>query len=64
MADVATPSAIAMSTVDAGAEPAQVTASRPAATKPEKPDEAAFKDKEAKLKKDFELAQKKTVSHT
>ena len=66
MADVSTPSAIAMSTMDAGAEPSQTASSRPAEKpeKPEKPDEAGFREAEGKLKKDFELAQKKTVSFT
>ena len=63
MADVSTPSAVAMNTIDAGAEPSQKPPSRPA-EKPEKPDEAAFREAEDKLKKDFELAQKKTVSST
>ena len=61
MADVATPSAITMSTIDAGADSPQPAESK-GATKPERPDEAAFKEAESKLKKEFENAQKKTVS--
>lgn len=60
MADVATPSAVTMSTIDAGADPSPAAESR-GSTKPEKPDEAAFRDAESKLKIAFENAQKKTV---
>lgn len=60
MADVATPSAVTMSTIDAGADSPQPTESR-GSTKPERPDEAAFREAESKMKTAFENAQKKTV---
>lgn len=58
MADVATPSAIAMSTINAGSE-------TPAARvgKPEKPDEAAYKKTLSEAEKALDAAQEKFVSN-
>lgn len=57
MADVATPSATTMSTIDAGAEPA----GRSQKTKPEKPDEQKYKEDLAKAEKEHAAAQEKVV---
>lgn len=58
MADMATPSAATMSTIDAGAEPTQ-KAQKP---KPEKPDEEQYKKDLAKAEKDNASAQEEVVS--
>ena len=57
MADIATPSAAAMSTIDAGAEPSQ----KPQKAKPEKPDEQAYQEILAKAEKEHKAAQEKLV---
>jgi hypothetical protein len=57
MADVATPSAIAMSTIDAGSEPTQ----KPQKAKPEKPDEQHYQDILTKAEKEHKAAQEKVV---
>ncbi|KAL8926374.1 MAG: hypothetical protein Q9208_002917 [Pyrenodesmia sp. 3 TL-2023] len=56
MADIATPSAAAMSTIDAGAEPAPDKAQK---TRPEKPDEAQYKESLSKAEKEHAAAQEK-----
>lgn len=62
MADVATPSAIAMSTIDAGSErSSQSPAIR--VGKPEKPDEAAYKKTLSDKEKALDAAQEKFVSN-
>ncbi|KAG8528133.1 uncharacterized protein KY384_007049 [Bacidia gigantensis] len=55
MADVTTPSAIAMSTINAGADPVQ----KPTKTKPEKPDEAAYKENLSQADKVLQVSQEK-----
>lgn len=57
MADIATPSAATMSTVDAGAEPAQ----KGQKSKPEKPDEDQYKKDLAKAEKENATAQEELV---
>lgn len=57
MADIATPSAATMSTIDAGAEPSQKTQK----TKPEKPDEHKYKESLGKAQKEHAAAQEKVV---
>ena len=57
MADVATPSAMAISTSDAGTTPASKTHK----ARPEKPDEAAYKDNLAKAEKAYLATQEKFV---
>ena len=57
MADIATPSAATMSTIDAGAE--SVTKTQKA--KPEKPDEQKYKEDLAKAEKEHAVAQEKVV---
>lgn len=58
MADMATPSAATMSTIDAGAEPVQ----KGQKSKPEKPDEEQYKKDLAKAEKDNAVAQDELVS--
>ena len=57
MADIATPSAATMSTIDAGAEPVGKTQK----AKPEKPDESKYKEDLAKAEKEHAAAQEKVV---
>lgn len=57
MADIATPSAATMSTIDAGAEPSQ----KAQKTKPEKPDEQKYKESLGKAQKEHAAAQEKVV---
>ena len=57
MADMATPSAATMSTIDAGAEPSQ----KPQKTKPEKPDEHKYKESLGKAQKEHAAAQERVV---
>lgn len=58
MADIATRSAAVMSTIDAGSEPAPDKTQK---TKPEKPDEAQYKESLAKAEKEQAAAQEKFV---
>lgn len=58
MADIATPSAATMSTIDAGSEPAPEKASK---ARPERPDEQQYKESLAKAEKDYAAAQEKFV---
>lgn len=62
MAEAATPSAVTMSTLDAGADPSKASNDKSTA-KPTRPDETAFREAEAKLRSQLEAAQKKTVCH-
>lgn len=55
MADIATPSAATMSTIDAGAEPSQ----KPQNTKPEKPDEQKYRESLGKAQKEHAAAQER-----
>jgi len=57
MADIATPSAATMSTIDAGAEPAQKGQN----SKPEKPDEDRYKKDLAEAEKENAAAQEDLV---
>ena len=57
MADAATPSAVAMSTMDAGSEPT----TKAQKTRPEKPDDAAYKQKLSQAEKEYLAAQEKFV---
>ena len=57
MADLATPSAAIISTIDAGSEPSQ----KPSKAKPEKPDEQKYKESLAKAQKEHAVAQEKVV---
>lgn len=57
MADIATPSAATMSTIDAGAEPSQ----KSQRTKPEKPDEQKYKENLGKAQKEHAAAQERVV---
>ena len=63
MADIATPSAATMSTIDAGSEPSQKSQNpkleKP--EKPEKPDEKKYKESLAKAQKEHAAAQEKVV---
>ncbi|KAL9007463.1 MAG: hypothetical protein Q9173_007276 [Seirophora scorigena] len=56
MADISTPSAATMSTIDAGSEP---VAEKPRKTKPEKPDEQKYKESLAKAEEEYAAAQEK-----
>ncbi|KAL8685619.1 MAG: hypothetical protein Q9218_007648 [Villophora microphyllina] len=56
MADLATPSAATMSTIDAGLEP---TPEKTHKTKPDKPDEQLYKESLAKAEKEYAAAQEK-----
>lgn len=58
MADISTPSAATMSTIDAGSEP---VAEKSQKTKPEKPDEQQYKESLAKAEKEYAAAQEKFV---
>lgn len=58
MADIATPSAATMSTIDAGSEPVVDKAHK---AKPEKPDEQKYKESLAKAEKEYVAAQEKFV---
>ena len=60
MADLATPSAATISTIDAGSEPSQ----KPPKTKsekPEKPDEKVFRESLAKAQKEHTASQERVV---
>lgn len=57
MADIATPSAATMSTIDAGSEPSQ----KPQKTKPEKPDEQKYKENLGKAQREHAAAQERVV---
>ena len=57
MADVATPSAVTMSTMDATAE----HSSKVQKSRPEKPDEQQYKESLAKAEKEHAAAQEKVV---
>ena len=57
MADIATPSAATMSTIDAGAEPTEKSQK----VKPEKPDESKYKEDLSKAEKEHAAAQEKMV---
>ncbi|KAL9596743.1 MAG: hypothetical protein Q9179_004505 [Wetmoreana sp. 5 TL-2023] len=56
MADLATPSAATMSTIDAGSEPVGVKSHK---SKPEKPDEQQYRESLAKAEKEYAAAQEK-----
>lgn len=58
MADLATPSAATMSTIDAGSEP---KLDKTAKARPEKPDEQQYKEGLARAEKEYTLAQEKLV---
>ncbi len=60
MADVGTPSAMAMSTSNAGAEASKDKAAPPA--KPERPDEETYKNDLSKAEKDLRAAEDRMVS--
>lgn len=57
MADIATPSAATISTIDAGSEPSQ----KPQKTKPEKPDEQKYRESLAQAQKEHAAVQEKVV---
>ena len=57
MADIATPSAATISTIDAGSEPIQ----KPQKAKPEKPDEHLYKESLAKAQKEHAASQERVV---
>lgn len=57
MADVSTPSAIAMSTIGAGSD----SSSKPARTKPEKPSESEYKETLSQAERTYVAAQEKFV---
>lgn len=59
MADISTPSAAAMSTIDAGVTQPE----KQHKTRPEKPDEAQYKEDLAKAEKEHAAAQAKLVCH-
>lgn len=60
MADIATPSAATISTIDAGSEPSQKS-QKAKPEKPEKPDEQKYKESLAKAQKEHVAAQEKVV---
>lgn len=60
MADVGTPSAVDMSTSNAGAEPSKEKTAPPA--KPERPDEEVYKTDLAKAEKELKAAEERMVS--
>ena len=60
MADIATPSAATISTIDAGSEPSQKS-QKAKPEKPEKPDEQKYKESLAKAQKEHAAAQEKVV---
>ena len=57
MADIATPSAATISTINAGSEPSP----KPQKTKPEKPDEQVYKESLGKAQKEHAAAQERVV---
>ena len=57
MADLATPSAATMSTIDAGSEPSP----KPQKIKPEKPDEQKYKESLGKAQKEHAASQERVV---
>ena len=57
MADLATPSAATISTIDAGSEPVQ----KGQKTKPEKPDDQKYKESLGKAQKEHAAAQERVV---
>ena len=57
MADLSTPSAATMSTIDAGSNPIE----KEQKTRPEKPDEQLYKESLAKAEKEHTAAQEKLV---
>ena len=57
MADIATPSAATMSTIDAGAEPSPKLQK----SRPEKPDEEKYQEILARAEKEHKAAQEKVV---
>ena len=57
MADIATPSAATMSTIDAGSEPPQKSQK----SRPEKPDEQSYQELLAKAESEHKAAQEKVV---
>lgn len=56
MADVATPSAVAMSTVNASSESNDNQQPSRSSSKPEKPDEETYKKEEARIQRAFDEA--------
>ncbi len=58
MADMATPSAATMSTLDAGPEPSQKSSK----AKPEKPDDQKYKEDLGNAQKEHAAAQERVVS--
>ena len=60
MADIATPSAATISTIDAGSEPSQKS-QKAKPEKPEKPDEQKYKESLAKAQNEHAAAQEKVV---
>lgn len=64
MADLQTPSAVAISTIDAGSDKVASAPAQPQAQKsrPEKPDEQLYKEKLAKAEKEHADAKAKLVS--
>lgn len=64
MADLATPSAAAISTIDAGASaPAPATKDKSTVTKPERPDQETYEKELAKAQKDLDAAVERQVRH-
>lgn len=61
MADVATPSAVVMSTVNAGSESNDSSQPTRSPTKPEKPDAEAYQKEEARIQREFDAAVKERV---
>lgn len=63
MADLQTPSAAAISTIDAGSDKSEVAPKKASTQKsrPEKPDEHSYKEKLAKAEKDHADAKAKLV---
>lgn len=59
MADVGTPSAVAMGTSNAGAEPTKDKAAPP--TKPERPDDESYKMELAKAEKELRASEERMV---
>lgn len=60
MADIATPSAATISTINAGSEPSQKP-QKAKPEKPEKPDEQKYKENLAKAQKEHAAAQERVV---
>ena len=62
MADIATPSAATLSTIDTGSEPTQKPQkAKTEKTKPEKPDEQNYRESLAKAQKEHAAAQERVV---